>query len=62
MQNHITLMINEVTQLFDWKKPQMIYQKGFWDSELLEGSFCKLLNTGFYMWTLEKKWNVTGML
>lgn len=48
-QNHITMMISHLSAEFDWKKPQMLYQKSFWDSELLEGGFCKLLFQGLFV-------------
>lgn len=59
MQKHITVMINAIAQNFGWSKPQLLYQKQFWESELLEGSFCKLLVTGFYVQSVDKKWNLT---
>ena len=37
---------------FEWRRPQLLYEKAFWKSELREGSFCKLLMTVRLAWAL----------
>ncbi|KAH7728720.1 atrial natriuretic peptide receptor 1-like protein [Aphelenchoides avenae] len=59
LHDHITMIIGQLAQRFEWKRPQLLYQKSsFWESELLEAGFCKLLMNGMYVWTVEKKWDL----
>lgn len=35
---------------FSWEKSQLLYEKTFWETELREAGFCKLLmNVSFYI-------------
>lgn len=43
LQDHITMMLNHLSKKFSWKKPLIMYEKSFWESELHEAGFCKLL-------------------
>uniref|UniRef100_A0AC34QVT1 Uncharacterized protein n=1 Tax=Panagrolaimus sp. JU765 TaxID=591449 RepID=A0AC34QVT1_9BILA len=52
------MMIDKLTKRFRWKRPQLMYEKNFWESELREAGFCKLLMNGMYLWTAEKKWDL----
>uniref|UniRef100_A0A1I7Z925 ANF_receptor domain-containing protein n=1 Tax=Steinernema glaseri TaxID=37863 RepID=A0A1I7Z925_9BILA len=58
LQDHITYMIENVTTLFSWRHPHLLYQKSFWESELLEAGFCKMMMTGMYVRTVNKQWNL----
>jgi hypothetical protein len=58
LQNHITMMVSKLANRFNWKKPQLMYEKSFWESELHEAGFCKLLMNGMYVWSIEKKWDL----
>uniref|UniRef100_A0A7E4W6R9 ANF_receptor domain-containing protein n=1 Tax=Panagrellus redivivus TaxID=6233 RepID=A0A7E4W6R9_PANRE len=58
LQDHITAMVGKLSTHFDWKKPSLMYEKHFWESELHEAGFCKLLMNGMYLWSAEKKWDL----
>jgi hypothetical protein len=58
LQNHITMMVSQLANRFNWKRPQLMYEKSFWESELHEAGFCKLLMNGMYVWSIEKKWDL----
>ncbi|KAK0422580.1 hypothetical protein QR680_007648 [Steinernema hermaphroditum] len=58
LQDHITYMIENVTTKFNWRHPHLLYQKSFWESELLEAGFCKMMMTGMYVRTVNKQWNL----
>ncbi|KAI6203553.1 hypothetical protein M3Y94_00570700 [Aphelenchoides besseyi] len=59
LQNYILLMISQLATNFSWQKSQVLYEKSFWSSEMLEGSYCKLLMTDMYAWSVNKMWNLT---
>lgn len=37
------MMLEQMFIKFNWKKSQLLYEKTFWESELREAGFCKLL-------------------
>uniref|UniRef100_A0A914XAW8 Receptor ligand binding region domain-containing protein n=1 Tax=Plectus sambesii TaxID=2011161 RepID=A0A914XAW8_9BILA len=50
LQDHITLMIERMADQFSWRKVLLLYEKSsFWESELLESGFCKLMMQGMYV-------------
>ncbi|KAI6179446.1 hypothetical protein M3Y98_00611400 [Aphelenchoides besseyi] len=55
LQNYILLMISQLATNFNWLKSQVLYEK----NELLEGSYCKLLMTDMYAWSVNRMWNLT---
>ncbi|KAE9551222.1 hypothetical protein FO519_005571 [Halicephalobus sp. NKZ332] len=58
LQDHITMMLDHLTKQFAWKKSLIMYEKSFWESELHEAGFCKILMNGIYLWTVHRKWDV----
>uniref|UniRef100_A0A0K0F8E8 ANF_receptor domain-containing protein n=1 Tax=Strongyloides venezuelensis TaxID=75913 RepID=A0A0K0F8E8_STRVS len=41
-------LIGDLSQMYNWKKLQLHYQKNFWHTELLENSFCKIIMNDIY--------------
>ncbi|TKR95264.1 hypothetical protein L596_009455 [Steinernema carpocapsae] len=58
LQDHITYMIEHLTKNYSWVHPHLLYQKSFWESELLESGFCKMMMTGMYVRSVNKQWDL----
>ncbi|CAD5206387.1 unnamed protein product [Bursaphelenchus okinawaensis] len=59
LQDHIVRLFGQLANQFEWKRPSFLYEKSFWESEFLEGGFCKILGNGMYAYTVERRWNLT---
>lgn len=42
-KEHVTKMLERMFNKFSWEKSQLLYEKTFWETELREAGFCKLL-------------------
>lgn len=42
-KEHVTKMLGRMFNKFSWEKSQLLYEKTFWETELREAGFCKLL-------------------
>ncbi|VDM41406.1 unnamed protein product [Toxocara canis] len=58
LQDHIALMIEQLSERFGWVRPTLFYQKAFWESELLESGFCKMMMTGLFVRSANKQSNL----
>ncbi|KHN79077.1 hypothetical protein Tcan_11171 [Toxocara canis] len=56
--DHIALMIEQLSERFGWVRPTLFYQKAFWESELLESGFCKMMMTGLFVRSANKQSNL----
>lgn len=52
------MALEQMFHQFKWTKSQLLYEKTFWESELREAGFCKLLMNGLYLRSVEKKWDL----
>uniref|UniRef100_A0A0M3HS45 HET domain-containing protein n=1 Tax=Ascaris lumbricoides TaxID=6252 RepID=A0A0M3HS45_ASCLU len=59
LQDHIALMIEQLSDRFGWVRPTLFYQKAFWESELLESGFCKMMMTGLFVRSANKQSNLS---
>lgn len=44
-QDHIAKMVEQIALKFSWVNPILFYEKAFWEDELLESGFCKMMVT-----------------
>ncbi|KAI1718676.1 receptor family ligand binding region domain-containing protein [Ditylenchus destructor] len=58
LQEHVSMALEQMFHQFQWSKSQLLYEKTFWESELREAGFCKLLMNGLYLRSVEKKWDL----
>ncbi|KAI1722157.1 receptor family ligand binding region domain-containing protein [Ditylenchus destructor] len=58
LQEHVSMTLEQMFHQFKWSKSQLLYEKTFWESELREAGFCKLLMNGLYLRSVEKKWDL----
>lgn len=55
LQDHIAQMIEEIALKFSWIHPILFYEKAFWEDELLESGFCKMMVTGLFVRAANRK-------
>ncbi|KAL3118934.1 hypothetical protein niasHT_008831 [Heterodera trifolii] len=58
LQDHISELLERLFRQFGWLRSRMFYEKQFWETELHEAGFCKLLMNGLYARTVTKRWGL----
>uniref|UniRef100_A0A183CB16 ANF_receptor domain-containing protein n=1 Tax=Globodera pallida TaxID=36090 RepID=A0A183CB16_GLOPA len=58
LQDHISELLERLFRQFGWMRSRMFYEKQFWETELHEAGFCKLLMNGLYARTVTKRWGL----
>lgn len=55
-------MIEALSKSYGWRRLSLLHEKYFWESELLEPGFCKLMMQGMYLRHLNNESNFDSVI